>query len=227
MTFPRVLSDWLMADPSLRRSPVAPVDSALSLWNLMGSTNKRQCDMLVTHNNIIILKYHEQVHVHVIKRNLIQVHSPTTPAQFQNKPIWFYTSNTFITLKLIFLKCMITQISHNSSIFLQLTSTAQTTFKHIILKILAKASRLYSNVYKDHNLHTGFSVKLSTLKSFLWPLTTGNPWPLNLSLTFDSPSCQINKVHHRRPCHALSGFIRGLLDKCDGNNGMSSTINEG
>lgn len=103
MTFPRVLSDWLMADPSLRRSPVAPVDSALSLWNLMGSTIKRQCDMLVTHNNNIILKYHEQVHVHVIKRNLIQVHSPTTPAQFQNKPIWFYTSNTFITLKLIFL----------------------------------------------------------------------------------------------------------------------------
>lgn len=43
--------------------------------------------MLVTHNNNIILKYHEQVHVHVIKRNLIQVHSPTTPAQFQNKPI--------------------------------------------------------------------------------------------------------------------------------------------
>lgn len=145
MTFPRVLSDWLMADPSLRRSPVAPVDSALSLWNLMGSTNKRQCDMLVTHNNIIILKYHEQVHVHVIKRNLIQVHSPTTTAQFQNKHIWFYTSNTFITLKLIFLKCMFTQISHNSSIFLQLTSTAQTTFKHIVLKILAKASRLYSN----------------------------------------------------------------------------------
>lgn len=87
MTFPRVLSDWLMADPSLRRSPVAPVDSALSLRNLMGSTIKRQCDMLVTHNNNIILKYHEQVHVHVIKRNLIQVHSPATPAQFQNKPI--------------------------------------------------------------------------------------------------------------------------------------------
>lgn len=42
--------------------------------------------MLVTHNNII-LKYHEQVHLHVINRNLIQVHSPTTPAQFQNKPI--------------------------------------------------------------------------------------------------------------------------------------------
>lgn len=171
MTFPRVLSDWLMADPSLRRSPVAPVDSALSLWNLMGSTNKRQCDMLVTHNNNnIILKYHEQVHVHVIKRNLIQVHSPTTPAQFQNKLIWFYTSNTFISLKLIFLKCMFTQISHNSSIFLQLTSTAQTTFKHIILKILAKASRLYSNVYKDHNLHTGFSVKLLPLNLFcdLW-----------------------------------------------------------
>lgn len=165
----------------------------------------------------------------VINRNLIQVHSPTTPAQFQNKPIWFYTSNTFITLKLIFLKCMITQISHNSSIFLQLTSTAQTTFKHItcILKILAKASRFTVFKYKDHNLHTGFSVKLSTLKSILWPLTTGNPWPLNLSLTSDSPSCQINKVHHWCPCHALSRFIRSLLDKSDGNNSMSSAIHKG
>lgn len=31
MTFPRVLSDWLMAEPSFSLSPVAPVESALSL----------------------------------------------------------------------------------------------------------------------------------------------------------------------------------------------------
>lgn len=32
MTFPRVDSDLLMAAPSCRRAPVAPVDSALSLY---------------------------------------------------------------------------------------------------------------------------------------------------------------------------------------------------
>lgn len=53
------------------------------------------------------------------------------------------------------------------------------------------------------------------------------PWLSILFLTFDSPSCQVNKVHHRCPRHALSSFIRGLLDKRDGNNGMSSTIKEG
>lgn len=31
MTFPKVLSDWLMAEPSFSLSPVAPVESALSL----------------------------------------------------------------------------------------------------------------------------------------------------------------------------------------------------
>ena len=33
ITFPRLDSDWLMAAPSFRRSPVAPVESALSLVN--------------------------------------------------------------------------------------------------------------------------------------------------------------------------------------------------
>ena len=33
ITFPRLDSDWLMAAPSFRRSPVAPVESALSLGN--------------------------------------------------------------------------------------------------------------------------------------------------------------------------------------------------
>ena len=33
MTFPRLDKDWLMAAPSLSLSPVAPVESARSLFN--------------------------------------------------------------------------------------------------------------------------------------------------------------------------------------------------
>lgn len=165
----------------------------------------------------------------MIKRSLFQVHSPTT----------LILKYTYLILHLKYLLNIelinILKMHDHSNIpqfkHLLITDFNCTNYfynKHIFY-YLKNSCRSFKVKFKckSHESHTWFSFKLkhSTLVSFLWPLT--NPWPLNLSLTFDSPSCQVNKVHHRRPCHALSSFIRGLLDKCDGNNGMSSAIKEG
>lgn len=129
---------------------------------------------------------------------------------------------------------------HNIQLYLHVCELH--AFKHIFSKSIAEASRLTllqgSWLTDDHYFNSPWVRyvimvrSLMGIKQCFLPLSLIcdcwlQPWLSILSLTFDSPSCQVNKVHHRCPRHALSSFIRGLLDKRDGNNGMSSTIKEG